>query len=398
MSAALPSRLGPLDRCPVCGEPAGDTVFSADRVPVLCNVLLPTAEEARRAPTGAVDLVLCPACGLLWNASFDESIVEYSPAYENSLHFSPRFQEFATELAAGLVERHRLAGRTVIEIGSGKGDFLAMLCDAGAGRGIGYDPSYAGETPVRPELHFEPALFPTRDFPDADLVCARHVFEHLPSPARFLADLCASVPPGRAVGFYVEVPDGAHLLRRIALWDVIYEHPLHFTAPALTRLMADAGLSVTRLGTPFGGQYLAVEASTAAAPSAAIDPGPDPTALAGMAAAFRDHAAALRAGWSERLADLAGRGPVALWGAGSKGVSFLATVEGAGDIAAVVDVNSRKHGRHVPVTGQEVVGPEALVPLRPRAVVVLNPLYRDEIGAMLSGIGVDAEVVVEPSA
>lgn len=388
----------PLDRCPVCGHAAGDPVFAADRVPVLCNVLLPSAEEARRARTGAVDLVLCPSCGLLWNAAFDESLVEYSPAYESSLHFSPRFQEFATELAAGLVERHGLAGRTVLEIGSGKGDFLAMLCDAGVGRGIGYDPSYGGETPARPQLRFEPRLFPTSDFPDADLVCARHVFEHLSAPAEVLGAIRAAIPPGRAVGFYVEVPDGAYLLGRVALWDVIYEHPLHFTAPALSRLLADAGLWVARLGTSFGGQYLAAEASTGGAPSATLDPGPDPPALARMAASFRDGAAWLRAGWSERLADLAGRGPVALWGAGSKGVSFLATVEGAGGVAAVVDVNPRKHGRHVPVTGHEVVGPEALVSLRPRAVIVLNPLYREEIAAMLSDVGVDAEVVTEPTA
>ena len=377
----------------MCDGPAGDSVFSADRVPVLCNVLLPTAEEARRAPTGAVDLVLCPACGLLWNAAFDESVVEYSPAYENSLHFSPRFQEYATELAAGLVERHALAGRAVLEVGSGKGDFLAMLCDAGAGRGIGYDPTYEGETPARPQLRFEATLFPTKEFPDADLVCARHVFEHLSAPTAVLGDIRAAIPPHRTVGFYVEVPDGTYLLREVALWDVIYEHPLHFTAPALARLFADAGLVVTRLGTSFGGQYLAVEASTDATPSTAVDVSPDPAALEGLAAAFRDRASRLRAGWAGRLAELATRGPVALWGAGSKGVSFLATVEGAGDVAAVVDVNPRKHGRHVPVTGHEVVGPETLVSLRPRSVVVLNPVYRDEIAAMLAGLGVDAEVV-----
>ena len=396
MSTTRSGPIRPLDRCPVCGEPAGDTVFSADRVPVLCNVLLPTAAEARRAPTGVVDLVLCAACGLVWNSAFDQAIVEYSPAYENSLHFSPRFQEFATELAAGLVGRHALAGRTVLEIGSGKGDFLAMLCDAGAGRGIGYDPSYGGETPARPELRFEPVLFPTKEFPDADLVCARHVFEHLATPAAVLGDICDAIPSGRTVAFYVEVPDGTYLLREVALWDVIYEHPLHFTAPALTRLLADAGLVVTRLGTSFGGQYLAAEASTGG--PAAVDASPDPAVLVGLAAAFRDRATFLRAGWSDRLADLAARGAVALWGAGSKGVSFLATVEGAGQIAAVVDVNPRKHGRHVPVTGQEVVAPEALVALRPRAVVVLNPVYRDEIEAMLSDLGVDAEVVTEQPA
>lgn len=394
----------PVDACPVCREPAGPGVFSAARVPVLCNVLLDSAAEARRAPTGAVDLVLCPSCGLLWNAAFDESVVEYSPAYENSLHFSPRFQSFATELAADLVQRHGLAGRTVVEVGSGKGDFLALLCDAGAGRGIGYDPSYAGETPPRPDLRFEPAMFPVGAFPDADYVCARHVFEHLSEPAQVLGGIRAAIPAGRLVGFYVEVPDGTYLLRELALWDVIYEHPLHFTAPALRRLFADAGLAVTRIGTSFGGQYLAAEGSTErpAAAAGAGDPGggadtAEVAALGRLAASFRDDAAALRAAWERRLGELAGAGPVALWGAGSKGVSFLATVEAAGEVAAVVDLNPRKHGRHVPGGGQEVVAPAALVRLRPRTVVVLNPVYREEIAAMLGDLGVDADVVTDPA-
>lgn len=388
-------RYRPLDACPLCGEPSGDSIYAADRVPVLCNVLLPSAEEARRAPTGAVDLVLCPSCGLVWNAAFDEAAVRYTPAYENSLHYSPRFQRYATELAADLVERHGLAGRTVLELGSGKGDFLALLCDAGAGRGIGYDPSYAGEAPTRPDLRFEATLFPTGAFPDADFVCARHVLEHLASPAGVLAAIREAVPPGRRVGFYVEVPDGAYLLREVALWDVIYEHPLHFTAPALGRLFTAAGLALTRLGTSFGGQYLAAEGSTGSVPVGGALPGPD--ALPAPAAEFRDRAAAVRAAWSRRLAELAARGPVALWGAGSKGVTFLATVAGAEQVAAVVDVNPRKHGRHVPLSGHRVVAPSALGALRPAAVVVLNPVYRDEIAAMLRDGGVGAELVTDPS-
>jgi len=397
-TAARPPRpYRALDACPVCAEPAGDTLFAAEQVPVLCNVLLDSADEARRAPTGSIDLVLCPGCALVWNAAFDEAIVEYSPAYENSLHFSPQFQRFATGLAADLVARHGLAGRTVLEVGSGKGDFLAMLCDAGAGRGIGYDPSYAGETPARADLRFEPTLFPEESFPDADFVCARHVFEHLAAPARVLGRIRSAIPPDRSVAFYVEVPDGTYLLRQLALWDVIYEHPLHFTAPALGRLFADAGLAVSRVGTSFGGQYLAVEGSTDA-PAGPPDTAGDATALAGVASTFRTRAAALRARWARYLAAVAAEGPVALWGAGSKGVSFLATVPGADAVMAVVDVNPRKHGRHVPVTAQQVVGPEALVAVRPRAVVVLNPVYRDEIAAMLADAGVDTEVVTGPPA
>lgn len=384
-----------LRSCPVCGTAPELSVFVADDVPLLCNVQYATPEEARAAETGAIDLAQCRSCGLLWNSSYESDRVAYSPAYENSLHFSPRFQRFAEELAADLVARHGLAGATVLEIGSGKGDFLALLCDAGAGRGIGYDPSYAGDTPGRPDLRFVPSLFPDKAFPDADLVCARHVFEHLDQPARVLANVVAAIPPGRSVRFYAEVPDGGHLLREVALWDVIYEHPLHFTARALIRLFADAGLRVTRVSWPFAGQYLAVEASTEDG-SATATPA-DPSDDAAHAGSFGRRAADLHRRWAQRLDTLLGDGPVALWGAGSKGVSFLTTVPGGERVTAVVDINPRKHGRHVPVTAQPIVAPGALAALRPRAVVLLNAVYRDEVAEMMRDAEVDAELVTEPS-
>jgi len=385
--------------CPVCGQPAGSTVFAAARVPVLCNQLLPSADEARRAATGSIDLVMCASCGLLWNASFDERIVRYSPAYENSLHFSPHFQGFATQLAHDLVHRNELCGRTVIEIGSGKGDFLAMLRDAGIASGIGYDPSYAGETPSSAGLRFVPSLFPDREFPQADFVCARHVFEHLSAPARVLGAIRRAIPAGQAVGFYIEVPDGSYLLREVALWDVIYEHPLHFTGGAMIRLFEGAGIGVTRLATSFGGQYLSIEGwTTARAGDAAPLAQPDRAGLDDLASTFRARAAELRSRWAARLAALYREGAVVLWGAGSKGVSFLATVPGAEHITAVVDVNPRKHGRHVPVTGQEVVAPDALRRLRPRVVVLLNPVYRDEVASMLAGAGSAADLVTGATA
>lgn len=379
----------------MCGEAAGDTVFTAERVPVLCNVLFASMDEAHDAATGSIDLVLCRSCGLLWNAAFDEAVVEYSPAYENSLHFSPRFQQYATGLAADLVSRNGLAGRTVLEVGSGKGDFLALLCDAGAARGIGYDPSCAGDTPPRADLQFVPSLFPEEAFPNADFVCARHVFEHLCAPARVLRNIRAAIPPGRHVGFYIEVPDGAFLLREVAVWDVIYEHPLHFTAAALERMFADAGLVVTRIATSFGDQYLSAEGSTAAAAIHHEQPSRD--GLAELAASFRRRASDLRRRWDVRLGELRDKGPVVLWGAGSKGVSFLTTVPGAADVSAVVDINPRKHGLHVPMTGQRVVPPSALTSIRPRAVVLLNPIYGDEVAATLRDLGVESELLLGPS-
>jgi len=85
---------------------------------------------------------------------------------------------------------------------------------------------------------------------------------------------------------------------------------------------------------------------------------------------------------------------VALWGAGSKGVAFLNAVPAAREIAAVVDVNRRKHGLHVPGSGQQVVAPERLRDDPPDLVIAMNPLYRDEIAALLRDLGVAAPVEV----
>jgi len=81
-----------------------------------------------------------------------------------------------------------------------------------------------------------------------------------------------------------------------------------------------------------------------------------------------------------------------VWGAGSKGVTFLNVLNGVGDISHVVDVNPHKRGRFVPGTSQEVVGPEFLRVYRPDRVVVMNAIYLEEIRGMLRELGVDAEV------
>ena len=81
-----------------------------------------------------------------------------------------------------------------------------------------------------------------------------------------------------------------------------------------------------------------------------------------------------------------------IWGAGSKGVGFLSTLGISDEIACAVDVNPAKHGMFMPGTGHEIVGPERLREVRPGLVVVMNPVYADEIRHDLEQLGVSAEV------
>ncbi|MEM9748803.1 MAG: SAM-dependent methyltransferase, partial [Actinomycetota bacterium] len=88
--------------------------------------------------------------------------------------------------------------------------------------------------------------------------------------------------------------------------------------------------------------------------------------------------------WRRRLQEshAAGRTTV-LWGGGSKAVAFLTTLGVGDEIAAAVDINPRKHGTYLGGTGHQVIGPDDLVDLQPDEVIVMNPIYTDEIAADL---------------
>ncbi len=82
-----------------------------------------------------------------------------------------------------------------------------------------------------------------------------------------------------------------------------------------------------------------------------------------------------------------------MWGAGSKGVSFLNTVGIQDGIRYVVDVNPRKGGRYVVGTGQEIVAPEFLRGYRPDITIVMNRIYDREIRGIMETLGVRTEFV-----
>ena len=134
----------------MCHSNENDDVLSLSGLPVLINAQV-RPEDALDVPRGDMDLVVCTVCGHMFNRSFDEQLLDYDAAYENTLHFSEHFQSFARSLAAKLVSNHDLRGASVSELGSGPGHFLSMLCDEGVDHAYGWDPSYDPERLGAPE-------------------------------------------------------------------------------------------------------------------------------------------------------------------------------------------------------------------------------------------------------
>jgi len=198
------------DQCQVCGSVATSVFFELKKMPVLIGTLWQGAAEAKGTQTGDMQLVYCSDCSFIWNRVFDPDLLAYSETYENSLHFSDVFQKYTTDLVTRLIDTYDITNKDVIDIGCGKGDFLAMLCEQGNNRGVGFDPSYAGDRitgPVAERLTFHRDLFSEKYANlNADLLTSRFVFEHVTKPVEFLQLILDGLGKSSDAVLYFEVP------------------------------------------------------------------------------------------------------------------------------------------------------------------------------------------------
>ena len=374
-------------RCPVCRTRRASVFFATPPLPVTCNVFHADPAVARDVPRGRIDLAFCPDCGMVHNAAFEPQLVEYDADYETSLHHSPRFRGFAERTAQRLVATHRLNAKAIVELGCGRGDFLRLFAGDG-NRLIGFDRSYDGRLDAELEIHRAHYAPATHGRLDADLVICRHVLEHLVDPGALLELMHSAVAPAGAL--YLEVPDARFTLCDGGVFDLIYEHCGYFTAAPFERLCCERGFVPLRVESEFGGQFLAVDARPGDA-----DPRLDPLELEPAVARFS-------ADFDRRLGALADRidtdldrgARVAIWGAGSKGVTFVNLLPRGAELAAVVDINPQKHGRHIAGTGQRIIAPTELGRLGIDLVIVMNPIYRQEIERTLHELGLAPALLV----
>jgi len=384
--------------CLACGAPSVQPFYEQDNVPVHSCLLVDERSDALGFPTGSISLGFCTRCGFITNTAFRPAVHQYSERYEETQEFSPRFRQFAGELAEHWISRYGLRHRRVLEIGCGKGSFLELFCELGDNEGLGIDPSYVPER-IRggDRLRFLQDFYDERYGPIcADAVICRHTLEHIGPVRDFLRTLRTGIGDRTDTIVLFELPDARRVLEEAAFWDVYYEHCSYFTYGSLARTFRASGFEVLDLTLAFDDQYLIIEAvprDRGTAPGAS----PDDDDLEGVHGAIERFAPEVGrrvAGWRAEITSAVERGKrVAVWGSGSKGVAYLTTLGLRDEVEYVVDINPYKQGRFMAGTGHEIVGPDRLAESPPDVVIVMNPIYRDEIRRQLTEEGIDAELV-----
>ena len=385
-------------KCPACGNHDMNVFFEIESAPVFCNILYGTPQEAMSADRAPIHLGYCSGCEMICNIAFDPVLVEYCPDYENSLHYSPRFQQYAANIADSLVNRYQLYGKDVIEIGCGQGDFLAMLQRLGGNRAVGFDPSYKESDADVQSFAVKivsQAYCRVHSGQPVDFICCRQVLEHIDQPLDFVRNIHLTIAGNRDVTVYFEVPNAMYTLKDRAIWDIIYEHYSYFNRRSLTNLFVTAGFEPMNVSEQYEGQFISIEARPANG-TVCVTGDMSDVDTASLVREFKYTYDDKVNAWLQRLLVFAARRKrVVLWGAGSKGISFLNALNVSTEqVRYIVDVNPRKHGRFVPGTAQEVVSPDHLKLWQPDIVIVMNAVYLSEIERILGEMAVSAEIVV----
>ena len=313
------------------------------------------------------------------------ALTEYSGRYESTQGYSETFNRFHERLARDMIDRFDLRHKDVIEIGCGNGEFIVMLCELGQNSGIGFDPAFQnGRVPIAAGTNIEfVADFYSDKYLDrqADFIACKMTLEHVYGVERFVGDVRRAIGDRHDTLVCFQIPNGRYVVGDLAFWDVYYEHCSYFTHGSLAKLFRRERFDVLDLWTAYDDQYLMIAARPTSGPTVQQREDEDDFGhVAIEVARFESEAPKRIAHWRRAIRELHRAGKtVVLWGGGSKGVSFLTTCDLTDEIAAVVDINPNKHGTFMAGTGHEIVSPSRLVDIDPAVVVVMNPIYLDEI-------------------
>lgn len=386
--------------CPSCGANQTHLFYQISQVPVNSVLNVPSRQEAMNFPRGELALAHCRQCGFIYNAKFDSDKVRYSSECEESQGYSETFNAFALDLTHRLIEKYGLRNKRLIEIGCGKGEFLKMMCRLGKNSGVGFDPAYVtgrgeseGNQPVEVEFIKDYYSEQYADY-HGDMICCRMTLEHIQDTAKLVRTVRHSIGERTDTIVFFQVPDVIRIMKDCAFEDIYYEHCSYFSPGSIARLFRANHFDILDISVEFGGQYILIEAKPVSHQTEKrLDLENDLDHLAELVSLFVSTYPAVVRYWEHVLNRINEENRRAvIWGSGSKGVAFLNALRNSRLVGFAVDINPFRQGTFMAGTGHEIVSPDYLKTYRPDSVIVMNPVYLDEIRINLKQMGLDPEM------
>lgn len=356
----------PIESCRLCAHGETDVSLTFPRAPRNIQNLL-RKEDLGRDKSIQLEVRTCRRCGFVQIPPVLDDT--YYDDYLMTATHSAQMQSYQQEQASDFVGRFALPGKKVIEVGCGDGNFLNHLKAAGAVV-YGVEPSQRFREIALGRKHAVEEGYVTADrkLVDGpfDGFVTRQVLEHVPEIHSFLTGIRRNLRTG-AHGL-IEVPSLEKALQDRRYYDFFTDHVNYFSLDTLRLALTLNGFEVLDAYQDMFDEY-----------NVALVRAIDPPSLAGVQQASSDLAGDLQ----DFVRDHHRKGlKVAVWGAGGKGLSVLASA-GIEDLDLLVDSDPYKQGRYTPVSHILVQEPTRENLGAVHAIIITAMAYRNEIEATL---------------
>lgn len=388
--------------CPNCGSDKLVDAFHQTAVPVHSVVLFQEASAAKNIKRGEICLSICQDCSFGFNRTFDDNLIDYFQSYESTQAYSDTFNKFHHKLADDLIQKYDLDGKHIIEIGCGQGEFLEILSSKCNITALGFDPAYYGEKHL-PDgaLKGESAQiantvcfikdYYSEKYSDyvTDVLICKMTLEHISQTSTFVKNIRTALQKNPHSKVFFQIPNASRIYSTMAFWDVYYEHCSYFNKQSLVALFEQHHFQVDHCYVDYDDQYLMIEARPVSN-EIKSEPFLATKSMDGAVETkvFSETVQDKILFWQDQLSKIISDGGVpVLWGGGSKAVSFLTALGHPAGLDYAVDINPKKFDTFLPGGGQKVISPDTLKKINPSHVIIMNGVYRAEITAEISKMG-----------
>ncbi len=305
----------------------------------------------------------CCSCGFVQIQQILEN--EYYDDYLMGAPHSPQMQAYQARQALDFVNRFQLAGKSVIEIGSGDGCYLGHLQSTGCDV-TGIEPSNKSRAIAKAAGFAVNDGYVTAERTIAgapfDAFVTRQVLEHVPNIHDFLTGIWRNLKVG-AAGL-VEVPSLEKAISDRRYYDFFPDHVNYFSKRTLRIALELNGFDVLDVKEDMFGEYNVAYVRKCEHPC--LD-----SVSSTVKSLGEELCSYLQQCHRERR-------KVAIWGAGGKGLAVMASA-GIKQIDLLVDSDPVKQGLITPVSHLLVEHPKLVTQKSIEVVVITAMAYKNEI-------------------
>ena len=314
-----------------------------------------------------LNLFQCSSCGLV---QLSEKPVSYYKEVIRASSFSSEMKRFRSEQFVSWVDKYNLKGKSILEVGCGRGEYLSIFkqTEVSLAHGIEYSKESVSSC-INSEISVTKGFFGDENFvlpkQKYDGFICLNFMEHWPNPNKVLAHLKKNLSED-AIGI-IEVPNFDMILKQGLYSEFISDHLLYFTKDTLIFMLNYNGFEVIECSVIWHDYIL----SAVVRKRKRID-------LSLLKSRKLNVETELNS-----FIDKFEKKEVAIWGAGHQSLAVMSLAKLENKIRYVVDSAPFKQGKYTPATHFPIVAPIELVNNPVKAVIIIAASYSNEVAYIM---------------